>query len=442
MMCFLYILHAFFPNDSLMYVLSLIALCVFLFSILKVGRIPRIIGLILVIAGVFINFSQGKGVVENLEGLIKNLPLLTLILLVPLLAIPLKVSGYFASAHYYMTEWKHDSKKAFFGLSGLLALISPVLNMGSVRMVHEMANQLKFHPVILGKSYFIGFSTAMLWSPYYASIALVLFYVNAQVADYILVGLLFALVQLCVGNLLFRNWAKKQAIENPVEAEVPIGRSDSTHKKNILKLGSILMLLILSLLLLENVTGLSMILLVSLISLLFPPLWALVRRMWKEIYRESIQYTRSLSTNMNNEIVLFLSAGLFGTALTTTAFADWLQYFLVGVSQVSLYYFVFVVIFTVFILAFVGIHQIIVIPILAMQLSPEMIGTTPVVLALIFIMAWAISAVLSPLNAINLLVSNIVKQNGITVGFRWNGVYILSMIVVGTSIIYILELFK
>lgn len=61
-------------------------------------------------------------------------------------------------------------------------------------------------------------------------------------------------------------------------------------------------------------------------------------------------------------------------------------------------------------ITFVGIHQVVVVTVLATQMDPLMMGTTNESLAMLFMLAWSTSSKLSPVNPINLLVSNLVLK--------------------------------
>ncbi|MBX0357626.1 hypothetical protein [Halobacillus sp. Nhm2S1] len=400
----------------------------------------KVVTLTLFVLALVINgMTKSQPVITSLEGIQQNLPLLALILLVPLLSIPLRAGGYFHSIKFFLEKWEDRPRLAFFGLSSSLALISPILNMGSVKIVHEMVEELKINPVILGKSYLIGFTSSMLWSPYFASVAIVLYEVGGQFNQYIALGLTAALIQLVIGNLLFRHSSKKmgpgkELRDKGAKAGEKEEREEKAHFKNLWKIFFMIISMIFSLLLFEYVTHISMLTLVSLIAVIVPIAWAMLFHKWGRLQQEFKGYIEKISV-MNHEITLFLSAGLFGLAIRDTAFSAYLQSFLLWNAEQSLLFFVLVIFMVVLLFALIGVHQIVVIPILASQVSGINIGFSPEFLALIFIMSWSLSAVLSPLNAINIIVSHCLQRSGLTIGFRWNGTYIMSIISVLMAVI-------
>ncbi|WP_226580816.1 hypothetical protein [Halobacillus litoralis] len=429
-MCGIYLVYFFLPVLPLSYLLSLLCLLVYFISVRTVTGIARFITLTLFSLALLINaMTKEQPAVTSLEGIQQNLPLLALIVLVPLLSIPLKAGGYFQSIEYFLKKWEDQPRLAFFGLSSSLALISPILNMGSVKIVHEMVGKLNIHPVILGKSYLIGFTSSMLWSPYFASVAIVLYEVGGEFSQYIALGLTAALIQLGIGNLLFKRSSKKLKIIKKQEMEDTKEDPgiEKVHRKNVWKIFSMLLGMIGILLVLESITHISMLTLVSLIAVFVPLVWALSLKQWENLWHEFKEYLKKIA-HMDHEITLFLSAGLFGLAIRNTAFSGQIQSFLLWNAEQSLLFFVLVIFAVVLFFACIGIHQIVVIPILASQVSTINIGMSPEFLALIFIMSWSMTAVLSPLNAINIIVSHCLQRNGLTIGFRWNGTYIMSVL--------------
>lgn len=378
--------------------------------------------------------------VFDLGGLLTNLPLLTLILFVPLISIPLRSSGLLESPYYFIDRWKNNEKKTFFSITAFLALLSPILNLGSVRIMNDIIQDIHLHPKLQANASFVGFATAMVWSPYFGSIALVLFYTGLQISDYILIGLTYAFLILIAGNVLYR---KQSGVGKILETETEEESMTllSSHKKNILILVGVLTSLIGLLLLLEKVTGESMLLLVSMIAFIFPLLAGIIRRNLRKTLKEMIQYTKKIPDQMNSEIVLFLSAGFFGAALAGSELSKGLQQIMVSISESSFFLLILFITGLIALLSFIGVHQIISIPVIAAQISPELLGTTPEILALLFIMAWSVSSIISPFAAINMIISQAAKTDSLTVGLRWNGLFALVTFSIGVSMIYLLSIF-
>jgi len=444
-MCFAYLFHFFSSFYYFQIFLTVLSVIVFFSSLTSAKPAPRILGFIMMFVGVVLNFVKGSGLEGTMDGILSNLPLLTLVILVPLISIPFKIGGFFHSVHYFLEILAQDSRKMFGSITVFLFCMGPILNIGSIRVLHEMIQDLKLRSILLAKAYLVGFSTVILWSPYFASVAMVLYYLDLSVTEYLPYGLTLAFIQLLVGNGLFQIWYRNHKEEanneysqgrNSKQIDVQQNRK---HRKKMLQLFLIVVGLFCSIFLIEHLTKWPMLVLVSLTSLLFPLLWGLFQREWGEM-RYYFGLFRDFSVpTMNNEIVMFIGAGVFGKALVGTTIADGIQIFLNQVAGISFMLFICTVFLILLVFTFIGLHQIVVVTVLLTQFDPVALGTTPQVLALLLMVGWSMSAVLSPVNPLNLLVSSSVNESSLAVGMRWNGIYLFSMFVIGSLFIYFLH---
>jgi hypothetical protein len=117
------------------------------------------------------------------------------------------------------------------------------------------------------------------------------------------------------------------------------------------------------------------------------------------------------------------------------------QFLLGSIYEESYFVFMLFILLIIVLFTFIGIHQVVIVTALLIQMNPETMGTSAVLLALLFMLAWSLSAVLSPVNPLNIIVSHLVNRRGIVLGAKLNGVYLILMALVGCAYIYILHLF-
>ncbi len=445
--CFLYILNFFINDHYIQFFLSILTIIAFILCVIKARTVPRIFALLMFGIGIVMFIMKGQGVQAVLDGIILNLPLLTLIMLVPLISIPFKIGGFFQTILYYLKKMATHSQKMFLSISTFLFCFGPILNLGSIRIVNEMVKDLRLNPILLAKAYLVGFSTVILWSPYFASVALVLYYLKLNVGEYIYLGLSLAVIQLVIGNLLYSLYYNRverhQRLSfRPSEniEQMTISTEDRKgHFKKMISLLLILLLLMFCLFMLEHITKWPMMLLVSLIAIFFPLIFCLITRKWEEGKGQLHEFYSNVGKSINNEAVMFTSAGVFASSLTGTTFADSINGFLTDVADTSFLLFCVTIVFMIVFLTYLGLHTIVVVTVLIIQLDPITIGTTPAVLALLFMISWSVSAVLSPVNPLNLLVSGSVGKSSVIVGLKWNGLYVLTMFIVGVLFVYFIH---
>jgi hypothetical protein len=427
-MCLLFLIQYFANFYWLSFLLAIFAAIAFFVSVTLAKSVPRIFSVLMFTAGIIFTYLKHQELAESAKALTSNLPLLTLLVLVPLLSIPLRMGGYFDSILLVLKRYKNNPRKMFMGISTVLFLLGPILNLGSIRIIHELIKDLRLNSTFLAKAYLVGFSATIIWSPYYAALGLVLLYLHVSVGDYLLYGFGFALLFLVIGNILFGFWAKKK-FENTEAA--PNDNLTDNHRSKIKKLAMLILTLMLLTLIAESLTHWSMLVLVSLLAILFPLIWSLFLNQWSTLKEYLIDYRDKSVLFMNNEIIMYISAGFFGQALKGTSFGQGINVFMIHLSQISFLLFALFILITMVCVTFVGIHQVVVVTVLAAQMDPVLLGTSKEVLTLLFMLAWSTSSVLSPVNPINLLVSNLVEKSSIEVGLRNNGLYLLVVCTIG-----------
>ncbi|WP_134703026.1 hypothetical protein [Ammoniphilus sp. YIM 78166] len=431
-MCCLFLIQYFVGSQVLQYALAIFATIAFLGSITLARRTPRFFSILMFLAGMVFTILKGDGVEAAVQGITANLPLLTLLVLVPLLSIPLKMGGFFDSILSYLKQFENQPRKLFLGITTVLFFLSPILNIGAIRIVHEFAQKLKLNSTFLSKAYLVGFSSTILWSPYYAAVAITLLYLQVSIADYVPYGLGLAILFLILGNLMFSLWAKKQKFGTAKPDAEPVSPK---HRQRIKLLALIIFCLMAVTIIAEMITHWSMLVLVSFVAILFPVLWTLCSNQWKTLKQYLLDYRDHSVPIMNNEIIMYISAGFFGQSLTGTSFGYGLSKFMIDLAQHSFLLFALFILITMVGVTYMGIHQVVVVTVLATQMDPVLMGTTKEILALVIMLAWATSSVLSPVNPVNLLVSTLVKRTSIEVGTRDNGWFLLSMCTIGIAIL-------
>lgn len=434
-MCLLFLIHYFFESEPLGYVVAVIAIIAFFSSLAQAHRLPRIFGSAMLASGLILEWTKGTPVQGMMDGMTINLPLITLIILVPLLSIPLKLGGYFQAVDAALFSLRHRPGRLFAGITGLLFFLGPILNLGSLRVMDDLLKRLKLPPAMLAKAYSIGFSTTILWSPYYASVALVLFYLKVPVKDYVAYGIGLAAFFVMIGNILFQFWLRKHPFaEERAEAQ-PLGG----NRGKLLRMGWIVAGLMLATFILEHFTHWSMLVIVSLLAVFYPVVWAAANRVWRPLGKQWIEFRDRSVPAMNNEIVLFISAGFLGLSLQNTGVGDGVRRIMVALADQSFFLFGLMVLATIVVISMVGIHPIVIVTALITQMNAQEMGTTNPVLAMLIMLSWSVSAVLSPFNPMNLLVSKFAGMSGIEAGYRANGLFVSLAAVIGLAVITVIR---
>lgn len=432
-MCVLFLLQYFLKMQWLEYSVVALSILAFLGSAFKADKFPRWLGIIMMTLGLVIEWNKGTGIAGISDGIFLILPLISLITLAPLLSIPLRLGGFFQSISVLLKNLLLQPKKLYAGITGTLFFLTPILNLGSVRIINEFLDELKLPSALSAKGYLVGFTTAVIWSPYFASVSLVLHYLNIPYKDYIIYGIGFSLLSLIIGNLLFVIWLKRHPLtEKSSDEKIPI---EKIHQKHLVKLMFFVISLIGSCLVIEYLTNWSMIVIVCLVSIIIPLLFGIQSKRWDELIPRLVDFRDRTVLMLNNEIMLFMSAGMLAFAMKGTAAANGISDFLTTLAHQSFLLFAIAVMVIVLCITYIGIHQIAAVGALAMQLNAAELGISNISLALLLLLTWSISTGLSPFSGLNLMVSRFAGISGVQTGLRFNGLHYAVIAIIGIGII-------
>ncbi|WP_143484607.1 hypothetical protein [Halalkalibacillus sediminis] len=414
---------------------QILCFVVFMSAFLRLKVKGKLLTGLLLFGGSLIHFYYGNSGVELLEGITQNLALLSIILLAPLISIPLKQEGVIQSVVSKLVQVQHEPKKMFYGISSFVFLMSPILNMGSLRIVHSFIGDIKVNRKLLSNAYYQGFTPAVLWSPFFASVGMVLYLTEISYLSYLPIGLVFVVIQIILAVLLLNYSGEKLSTEAEISS---VKFRDFYNTKLVLYVIGLIMLLVS----LELMTNYSMLLLVSIMCVSVPIVYNLIVNKWGVFYKEFQLYKKHVSSFSSLEISLFLSAGLFGNALLHTPITDILKTAIIWSTSKSVFLLFFLIIVLVTLVAMMGIHQIVIIPIiLTLLISPD-VGVNLYSAAFMCIFTWMFSAALSPLNALNIIISQCVRNNGLTVAYRWNGLFFAGVFVMAFVFVYLIDILQ
>ena len=184
--------------------------------------------------------------------------------------------------------------------------ISSIANLGALRLVHELFKGANLPSQFLGRVYAVGFSSCVSWSPYFASVNLVLYYTGVSFNEYFFLGFVYGLLFLLIGNLLFWGDKRCQAEVRAVTGEFQ--EPDGANKKVVFLVLNLVGLFI-AVVAGEKIFNFSsMMLVVGLLALVYAIFWSLSINKFREFLNDVKNYDRNI-LQVKNEIVFFISVG-------------------------------------------------------------------------------------------------------------------------------------
>ena len=409
---FLFTNIAYFIDSNLLIYASCFAWIAFLLLFITLGK-KKIIVTLLILSLLCFLFSYIKGFDINfIKALSINQYLLTLLIGVTFLKL-------IATPKFEKKAKIESGKSSFFKTYLGVHLFGSVINLSSLILIadkmYKKGPLSKLQLVVLTRA----FSSDAYWSPFFVAFAAALTYLpNFDKSTIFFSGIILALIALIV---TYFEVGKKFELESfqgyPISLET-------------LYIPVLLVIFILITKYYEE--NLKVIILVSIYSLLLTIFISLIKVNFTKTLHLFKQHITSDLPKMKMEISLFLVAGLFGVSVSTILNG---YHVIVPFSQFT-YIEASITLLGFILLSFIGIHPIITIAVIASFL----LQFNHTLLAVTFLMAWAITVSSSPFSGLNLTIQSRYNVEAKEV-FLLNLPFVIKMYVVCVIALYILDKF-
>lgn len=410
-----FIINVFFPVPLLHEILNYIVFAAVLASFPFTGRGSAAVCLVLFVTGFYLIKVSGNGWQFCLEAMGKNISLLALVITVPLLGIPLKSGGYVRVLDDLAAKYMGSRRRMYLVPALFSHVLGVFMNIGAVPLTHEITarGRVSGYQGILARSISRGFGAALMWSPNMIATAVVLGYLGVAWQDYVHLGLMFAAISLFFGFAAdFLN--RERGLEGP-DTRDGLQENRRIDRKKLGELVATAAIFLSVVIFIETGTSLKVIDIVPVMSLVFPVAWLIMiglKHTVKESYKE---YFRNRAARYDGEVVLFVAAGFFSAAFSVSGWSEklsgYIMQFSTGMVSLSI-----AVLAVIIITSVAGIHPMVPVSALATSLDPLSVGMSPVNMALVLIMGWALGATVSPMSGTSLVVGGLTGRSPVAVG--------------------------
>ncbi|MBD8006307.1 hypothetical protein [Bacillus norwichensis] len=299
-------------------------------------------------------------------------------------------------------------------ITGLFSLIGPITNLGSLYIVHAMMKKVKLPNELLGRVYVRGFTSVHTWSPYFASVFLVVYSLNIPIHQYLPYGLILSFFQILIAYYLFRYIEMRHIELGFIESDRYI------NYKKLYELFAVLLLLTGFIFVFEPFVTLNASVLISISVLVFAFLWTVYLKIPKEFLKEINEYRKNIFPHKANEVSFLLTAGFFGVVLSNTSISGYIRNVWVSLAHTSVLLLIFMTILIITLLSFVGVHQMVTISAIVATISYDELGIHAMVMAMMLLSAWAVGTTISPISPVTTAVSSLLQENIFKITVRWN----------------------
>lgn len=412
----------------------LAAFLVFLFIVLSItslkGMVARLMGLLSMLS-LLLLIGQEQWLTVLKEGALINLTVVAIFVLTPVLGIPFRTGGYIESLRSVLFK-KRNSVSFFYISTALLThLLGSIINVGAISINYYLSSASNVRSNrLIANALNRGFAGAVAWSPYFAAMALVISQLQIKWTSIALYAAGFSLLSFFIGFLL--EWRVMQAESerlHQMKTEEPTPPDRTNNRQSLIELAFLFVSTMSIVLLIEHFTPFNMILSIALTAVVFPAVWSFLKGTMP-LYKEELQkHVFVTLRNLNQEISLFLTAGIFSAAFVSSKWSGLIVSLfssLFGDSPVLMTITLSLIIIGT---AMGGLHPIVIVTILLTSIDPAELHFSIHYFALALLGSWSISNVLSPATAVNNLIAFSLKEKLSNIAIRWNWLYGLVMLI-------------
>lgn len=455
----MYLLSNFIEGVMMDYIVALLAMTIIGVAFIRGARFVQIMSIIFLSLGVLmLYFSQvtWEQYILSFGGMLN---LLTLFALIPILALPIQLGNYALGIQHIIQRKIKKSGQLYIMTSGLSYIFSCFMNLATLPMAYYSIRpsldlfRIKFKEKFMSRSITHGYSMPLIWTPVAPIVGIVVDMNNVTWVSMLPILIPISLLGLCLDWLTGLWLSSKRGKSLPVlsEEELEQGRQEALqelNKKNASKKPGKVMQVLLAVLIFNVIVSviefqfdLSFLFLISALVIPYALIWSLLLRSGKQFFDGLKDHFQSHLIKLKDQFILFLSAGFFIATINVSGIDQIINTNLLHVqSVIGEGFFLILLPFVPFVLAFIGLHPVVAIALVAEALNPELLGI-PSPLIIVALLGGATAAFLmGPYNATLGLMSNIVNVAPFRIS-NWNFPFTLIYLTLLIAILVLLQLF-
>lgn len=414
-------INYFYKNTLLQAISAAVLLIVVFRSLPKMKPATRAVILALILVGSALLIFKRVNAISWLNALLSNGNFAMLLILAPMISAPFSYED-------YQGELKTLAQLRMSNLLSFLLLISVTTHLLAVmisigamlinyELMHPFARLYRAEEPFL-KTLSRSYSSSGFWSPVWGSVIVFTAYPDVHWISSIPIGI--ALTVLFNAINLFSVWLEMRRFPG----RYPDAVAEPGAKLNKRILGKLLVVasaMIGSIVLLNHFTGWDLMLIVSIISLLFPPAVALIQRKVPEYRTEMDRYWRVQLPKSGSQVAMFLFAGFLGKSLSISGVGDLLVNLLPSWLTSRPGLMCAAIMLMLIIPGILGLHPVATGTAMVTALVPANLGLTNLTFALTILTGWLITIMMAPFSATALMLSSFNGRSSYynSVGINW-----------------------
>lgn len=462
-----YIANVFLAQSLLALINTITLILAVILSFIATKGSTRMIAAVLFIVGAFLLFYTQAPLDVWEKALLENGYLLAMFIMVPLISLPVRYGGYNESLEALFDRFG-NSKSRFYGLvSVMTAFLGVLVSIASVPLTCEVARSSHFaaNARILATALSRGFITCLFWAPTTATIALSLQLTGANWLSVLPFGLLFAIIAGFIGwtmttireNLIARRSQLNTSLSknknnthidanlnssslHPSKYEVTSHQPHSGvfDRKKIIELVLFSVLYIVAVMLVGQCLRISIIVAVALMSILIPIIWMVaIKRVTLFKQKVKDEYVAVKLPNVKGQMILFTAAGVLASGISYSGVGEMAVTTLLQITNGGALEATILVMVLALVCSAFGVHPLVYTTVIGGSLTAAQLGVSPVYMALLLAMGWALGNAVCPTSANSIAVSQLVERSPFKLALNWNVSYVLVSTVILVAFLWL-----
>jgi DcuC family C4-dicarboxylate transporter len=433
-----YLFNYFLNIQLLNYIGAALLLFIMSQAIFRLPKVNRRVVLGLFALGAVLLLFSGATPIDWLKSLTKNANLVTLFICVPMMSMPFFYEDY-QSELKVVAQTRMQSLLPFCALVALSTHILGVLiSVGAIAIIYELmlpnAKLYKSEDIFLA-TMTRSYSSSGFWSPAWASIVVVTTQLKVDWLSLIPVGVVLAIIF----NLLDLATVLIKVKRHPEEH--PRLQAEENTQVNWSKIRTMLLLaavLIAMIIVISVITSWDLMIIIPIVSIIFPILCALVQGHKAEYVTGMKKYYDKSLIKVQSEVTLFTAAGFLGKALDISGVGQLLPHLL----PQWLYQYPAILLAAIMLMiilpSLVGVHPVATGTAMVAAIVPASIGLSTPTFALTIIMGWLLGILLSPFSATSLMCSGFTGKTSWAISLGLNGKFGFACVIIFSILISII----
>jgi hypothetical protein len=452
-----YLCSVFYSSKLLDIIISLSSLIIVISVFPTVKRFVQGMGSIFLLIGVLLLFLHGSAWTNYFYGFGNMLKVLSLFALIPIISIPIVLGNYAIRIQAMIQSKIKDSAVLYMVTSGMAYILSSFMSLATLPMIYRTIRpSLDMYPIehkerFISRAITHGYSMPIVWTPVAPIVGIIIEMTGVRWSSILPIVIPFSLVGLVL-DMLIGKWNanhRPNKMNQTVSAEVSAAR-ESMEQLSGQKLGLeksshplqiLLAILIFNglILILEEFSSFSFLLLVTVSVIPFAVVWSLLLGKGKLFVVESKSMLHKHLLGMKEQFFIFLSAGFMISAIQSTGAGHSINLGLIVVKDfVGADVFLLIIPLIPFALAFIGIHPAVGLALVAEALNPKALGISVEITAIAMLVGATMAFMMGPYNATTNMTASLSGKSSYQVS-NWNAPFTLLYLLLSMLLLLLLK---